>query len=645
MSVRDEEIIEQILEYIQDERYRQAILIDGEWGTGKTFFVKERLIQCLKQRVQSKKIYYISLYGISSTEQIMDEFYSSMVEEIIEEKYGKNKGKVIEKGISVTSKLVAAGMKYFNLDSKDLPQLSDIIELKEVIIIFDDLERCDIDVNKILGILNNLVEHNNIKIILVANQIEIGKMNFSKELSHKYLMSVDERIKLDEKGSQNGDKVCFTKEQLIRRAEQLFSEDFFYKKVKEKLIGLTILYQPNLLDIIEDIIRKYIKEEKTIEYLLQNKQQIVNIFEEKGHHNIRTLIFGLIAFDKFYNIIKDIEFEPNVYVKDELKKVLKYTMISAIQIKSGKVVYSWEKGTSKSGMVHYDKKNYYNSGVYGYKFVDDYLLQCKLEEKDVKEVILENVNEIKVFDESKKLKNSLQFKKLHFWWELEDEEIDKISENIICELQEKKYSPRYFKEIIITLMQIEFRNIKTFDYKNYIEPMKQKLMTYTEKFEIRYLEVLSDDEKFVEDYNKIVEPLIEILKNREKEEKKEDSDFLCDQNTWDDSFANKCNEHKEEYISGNKFFYYIDPEKFIEQIKQTKVVNIYNFLDGISTVYSFSNLNEFFKQDVMNLKCIINKIDIDTLSQGKKTRKMALEKLKSKLQEYLELIEKPVYII
>lgn len=47
----------------------------------------------------------------------------------------------------------------------------------------------------------------------------------------------------------------------------------------------------------------------------------------------------------------------------------------------------------------------------------------------------------------------------------------------------------------------------------------------------------------------------------------------------------------------------------------------------------------------MNLKCIINKIDIDTLSQGKKTRKMALEKLKSKLQEYLELIEKPVYII
>lgn len=117
--------------------------------------------------------------------------------------------------------------------------------------------------------------------------------------------------------------------------------------------------------------------------------------------------------------------------------------------------------------------------------------------------------------------------------------------------------------------------------------MKQKLMTYAEKFEIRYLEVLSDDEKFVEDYNKIVEPLIEILKNREKEEKKEDNDFLCDQNIWDDSFANKCNEHKEEYISGNKFFYYIDPEKFIEQIKQTKVVNIYNFLDGISTVYSF----------------------------------------------------------
>ena len=37
-----------------------------------------------------------------------------------------------------------------------------------------------------------------------------------------------------------------------------FSEDIFYKKVKEKLIGLTIYYQPNLSDVFVAIIDKYI---------------------------------------------------------------------------------------------------------------------------------------------------------------------------------------------------------------------------------------------------------------------------------------------------------------------------------------------------------------------------------------------------
>lgn len=240
MIMRDEDVLKQILEYVKDDRYHQAVLIDGEWGAGKTFFVKEKLVKYLVKKLKEKRIYYISLYGVSYSEQIIDEIYSSMVEEIIEKKFGEDKGKVLEKGISFTSKIVAAGMKYFNLESKDLPKLSDLKELKDTIIIFDDLERCEIEVNQTLGVINNLVEHNDVKIILVANQNEIGKMNFSKGLSHKYQMALDDRIELDEKGKkQENNKVNYTKEQLIRRTEQLFSEDIFYKKVKEKLIGLT----------------------------------------------------------------------------------------------------------------------------------------------------------------------------------------------------------------------------------------------------------------------------------------------------------------------------------------------------------------------------------------------------------------------
>ena len=99
------------------------------------------------------------------------------------------------------------------------------------------------------------------------------------------------------RGTQEDSKVRYTKEQLIKRTEQLFSEDIFYKKVKEKLIGLTIYYQPNLAEIYVTIVEKFIREDNPKKYLISNKQKIVNIFEEKRHYNLRTLIFAIIAFN------------------------------------------------------------------------------------------------------------------------------------------------------------------------------------------------------------------------------------------------------------------------------------------------------------------------------------------------------------
>ena len=82
MVMKDDDVIKKVLAYVEDERYRQAVLIDGEWGAGKTFFVKEKLLMRIKEELPEKRIYYISLYGVSASEQIVDEIYSSMVGEI-----------------------------------------------------------------------------------------------------------------------------------------------------------------------------------------------------------------------------------------------------------------------------------------------------------------------------------------------------------------------------------------------------------------------------------------------------------------------------------------------------------------------------------------------------------------------------------
>ena len=356
------------------------------------------------------------------------------------------------------------------------------------------------------------------------------------------------------------------------------------------------------------------------------------------------MIFALIAFEKFYIIIDAITFEEHKYISRELDNVLKYTILSAIKIKSGKPAYSWKKNSSKSGIVYYDIKSAENR-VYGYRFVDNYLLQCDLNKEYVEETILEIANMQKKLDDSRAFENSLQYSKLYFWWELEDDELEELISQICIELKQQKYEPRYFKDMIVTFLQMEYNGFNCFNYDEIINSMAKKLETYTEKFECRYLEVLSEDTDFVQKYNKIVKPLFAILDNKENKEKIEDNAFLCDHRCWDEDFEIKCEERSQTYTTSNAFFSYIDPEKFIEELKNAKVIEIRNFITGIKKVYSFSNLNDFFKPDIPNLKNALEKIDIDELSLGKKTRKMAVETLKSKLQEYLKLIETPTYTI
>lgn len=50
--------------YLEDNTYSYAILIDGVWGCGKTFFIKKYINESVVAK--NKKCIYISLYGLES---------------------------------------------------------------------------------------------------------------------------------------------------------------------------------------------------------------------------------------------------------------------------------------------------------------------------------------------------------------------------------------------------------------------------------------------------------------------------------------------------------------------------------------------------------------------------------------------------
>ena len=234
MNLDDNKLINILLDYVKDNTYKQAVLIDGEWGSGKTFFIKEKLIPELKRNYSEYSILYISLYGLDSCSQLMNEIYEAQYSNIIRKNLGDSKGELLEKGLNIAGKLITTGLKYFNIDPKDLPSISDIKDIKDIIIIFDDLERCNIDVNQLLGFINNLVEHNDIQVIIVANQAEIGRINTTKDLATKYLVAMDERINLPEDESCKKDNFlnCKYKHKKNDETNKICSEELHLKFYK-----------------------------------------------------------------------------------------------------------------------------------------------------------------------------------------------------------------------------------------------------------------------------------------------------------------------------------------------------------------------------------------------------------------------------
>lgn len=102
-KLTDDDIVKEIVNYVDETLYNYAVMIDGEWGCGKTYFIQERLYKALEthenNRWQSerdykkRKVIYISLYGIKS----LDEVTKQLFMESLIAKSGKAK-RVLKKG-------------------------------------------------------------------------------------------------------------------------------------------------------------------------------------------------------------------------------------------------------------------------------------------------------------------------------------------------------------------------------------------------------------------------------------------------------------------------------------------------------------------------------------------------------------------
>ena len=173
----DADILTTIDRFIRQRFFHYALMINGKWGCGKTFFVENKLVPHIRQNL-CMDVNYISLYGVNNTDAIT----ATLCTQAIKDKFYRTTGKKIgEKAGTITS--IAGSFIYknvlskFNIEDADgIEKILDILpNYDNNVIIFDDLERCGLDINEVLGYINNFIEHSDAAVIIVANEDEIGK--------------------------------------------------------------------------------------------------------------------------------------------------------------------------------------------------------------------------------------------------------------------------------------------------------------------------------------------------------------------------------------------------------------------------------------------------------------------------------------
>ena len=180
----NENIVNFLNGYMMNPDPQYAVLLKGKWGCGKTHFINH-WIDAYKGNPTTEQVLepiYVSLYGLSDTKQIT----TALNRVICPILYGKaaKAGKVLAKIASAMVLKHEVDLNYdgisdlsinIGIDSLSKFKSNDSLANSKKLLIFDDLERCDIPMKKLLGYLNFFVEQCNCHLIVIGDEDKIAE--------------------------------------------------------------------------------------------------------------------------------------------------------------------------------------------------------------------------------------------------------------------------------------------------------------------------------------------------------------------------------------------------------------------------------------------------------------------------------------
>lgn len=644
-----EDLVESILDYIRADYTDYAIMINGEWGSGKTYFWNHKVrnkIESMQLNGKRYRTIYMSLYGISNLEEISKKIFIETTQ-LMDKNLKKFMDSKEETTIPEYAKTGLDMANFFGVTQNgDKIDYSEFFSTDDKVLCFDDLERANVDVIDILGYINNFVEHDHIKTIIICNEKELSTKLKSSNLEMKTFIAT---YLLD----KEGDLVKKTDKPMVERIqdtiEYVFDKANDYERIKEKLIGETFEYAPEFNYIINGILMRYEKYPELIRFLRENTNLIISTFNKSGTRNLRILKHALNDFKKIFDMVNKAYPNTNHRV---MQTMLIFTIAISFEIKAGKVtkdkfinINSNEeyKAILVSSRVFMDNRQFYIK-----EFDNNYYYNFKAEYRFFKFIeiyIRTRIFDMRVFkDNMEVIINTIDTDKLpaykrlltEEYWKITDDQFDGVIEEILDDVKNGRITPIDIVKMFAYFSYFMKKNLINYDLKaiksvflnginiasltaSYCENVEEELN------QISVNEVGSDMEEVVKYFNEVNEKLKDKMYIEKAEEIFKYIPMKMEQ--FYDKFAKECMDVP--------IFKYYDVFQMFQRISCASNEDIVTIREMLATrAKKYKNEIEPEMKNIKKLKQVI-----DEYIEGKEPtiKIVMLEEFSKELENILDL--------
>ncbi len=558
-----------IKNYLENDKTQSAIMLTAPWGTGKSYYIRNDLSRFLEENKLSYAI--VSAYGLSSIADINKELF-------LEIKFQKTKrqckwlatfGKTIATGAVGIGKTLLKNIAHIDIDfylsEPNYKKLYDLVNLKDKLIIFEDIERSSVDIIEFLGYVNSLVEQDGVKVLLVANEQEFLKITDS-----------------DSQLSNQRDK---------NKEPSYTPRSIEYLRKKEKTISDTIIFETDKKEALRSIIKLFFADNLSETLITEeNIVDIINVTSVVKSDNLRAVMF---ACQKTSDIIKIYDGElDNNFVRLLLCSIIAYSC----RIKSGKNT-KWkndEISPSELGTATFPL----------YRVCYDYINSQLLNSTKLAEA-QESYSRQKKFESNKNEFNK-HFVELKRFYDNTETNVSSavagikelLSKNEGVEVSEYGMLANYLiavRECITNEPDVDeckrlmLKNVQGIGSNSNIE---HDLM-YHNGVELE----TADQRKELAEFKK---ELLESIKSKKKEEL-----FTMDNSDKKvENFIDYAYSHKDEIIGNGSFVREINIQNLVDFLKNCTAQEINGIRGVFLSIYASVNIGEFMSGDKENLELL-----------------------------------------